>query len=573
VTGQDRPAPSSLSPEVHLVARGTMVNIATMVVGAGLSFALTVLLSHWLQPRNTGAFFELIALYTIVSTTLQLGADVGLTRWISVARDVGGLGLVRRVVAIVVVPVLAVGFLASTIVWVTAPAIARTFLHGMVPAVAVADVRIVGVLVPLGALSTCILAGARGYGRMWPYLAVEGLGKPIARMCLVLVALVLGLGLQGALIAWGVPVIFGLVAAWLILAHFIRTESLGARHRLSPLRQFGRLRRPPARQVVAPGRPAASARRLGREGGRHQGLTSQAPGQQTGLAMDFWRFAGPRGFAGVFQIVVVWLDILLVGAMLSRYAAGVYGAVSKLAVIGLFALEGTRLAIGPQLSVLLARKEHARTADLYQSATRWLMMVSWPVYVVFIIFPVVVLGIFGHRYTAGAASLVVLSVAMLVSLGTGNVTVVLLMGGKSSWNVVNALAALAVNVGLNLVLLPRIGILGAAIAWAASIVVDNVAAVIEVWLLLHLRPFGPGYGLVVAATVGCFGITGLAARALLGESLPALVVAVALGGAVFGVVAYLAAARLQLAGLVAALLQRRPVAATGEHGPQPSYRG
>jgi len=145
---------------------------------------------------------------------------------------------------------------------------------------------------------------------------------------------------------------------------------------------------------------------------------------------------------------------------------------------------------------------------------------------------------------------------MLVNLGTGNVTVVLLMGGKSSWNFVNALAALIVNVALNLVLLPRIGILGAAIAWAASIVVDNVAAVIEVWLLLGLGPFGRGYGLVVAATAGCFGITGLVARAFLGQTLPALVATTALGLTAFAAIAYLGRERLQLGGLFAALLPR-----------------
>ena len=533
-----------------------MVNIAAMVVGAVLSFGLTVLVSRWLQPRNAGALFELIALFTILSSTLQLGADVGLTRWISRARAIGGLAQVRRIVAIVVVPVFVAGFLAATVVWVAAPAVAHTFLRGMDPAVAVADVRIVAPLVPLGALSACIVAGARGYGRMWPYLAIEGLGKPILRMGLVLAALILGLGLQGALIGWSAPIVLGLVAACLILAHFIRAESPSLGHRLPPPRPGGQARRLSARQQTIWHQLAAAFRRRS-PGGRHRGPGHRAAGQREGLAAEFWRFAAPRAFAGTFAIVVVWLDILLVGAMLSRYAAGVYAAVSKLAVVGTFALEGTRLAIAPQLSALLARKEHARTADLYQSATRWLMMASWPVYVVFIIFPAVVLGIFGHRYTTGAASLVVLSLGMLVSLGTGNVTVVLLMGGKSSWNVVNALGALAINVGLNLALLPHIGILGAAIAWAASIVFDNVAAVIEVWLILHLSPFGPGYGLVVAATAGCFGLTGLAARALLGQTLPSLIAAAALGVTAFAVVAYLARARLQLAGLFAVLLAGR----------------
>jgi O-antigen/teichoic acid export membrane protein len=569
VMRQNRPAPPALSPEVHLVARGTMVNIVAMVAGAVLSFGMTVLVSRWLQPKNAGALFELIALFTIVSITLQLGSDVGLTRWISRARAIGGIAKVRRIVAIALVPVLVAGTLASAVIWVAAPTVAHTFLHGMNPAVAVADVRVIAPLVPLGSLSFCILAAARGYGQMWPYLAVEGLGKPALRMGLVLIALIIGLGLQGALIAWSAPIVLGLVAACLILVRYIRRESPGVGHRLSPPHSAGTARPQSAHKEGARHRLADPVRRPSPPR-RHRDPAPRAARHGQRLAADFWRFAAPRGFAGTFQIAVIWLDILLVGAMLSRYAAGVYGAVSKLAVVGTFALEGTRLAIAPQLSALLARKEHARAADLYQSATRWLMMASWPVYVLFIIFPAVVLGIFGHRYTAGAASLAVLSAAMLVNLGTGNVTVVLLMGGKSSWNVLNTLAALVINVGLNLLLLPRIGILGSAIAWAVSIVFDNLAAVIEAWLVLHLRPFGPGYGLVVVATAGCFGTAALAARALLGETLPALVIGAALGAAAFALVAYLARARLQLAGLIAALLPGRPAVAATEPGRQPT---
>ena len=111
---------------------------------------------------------------------------------------------------------------------------------------------------------------------------------------------------------------------------------------------------------------------------------------------------------------------------------------------------------------------------------------------------------------------------MLVNLGTGNVTVVLLMGGKSSWGAINTGAALVVNIGLNLLLIPHLGILGAAIAWGASIVVDNVAAMVELRWVLGLQIFGPGYGLVMAVTVGCFGVSGIVARGLLGQTLPAL---------------------------------------------------
>lgn len=481
-----------------------------MSVGAVLGFGLTVLASRWLQPKETGEFFELIALFTILSYALQLGADTGLTRWISRARAIGGLAEVRRVVLIAILPVVVIGVAAAVAVWFAAPALASIFLHGMDPGQAAADFRLIAIFVPLGALSACLIAGARGFGRMWPYLGIEGMGKPVLRIGLIVVALTVGWNLRGAVVGWTIPVVIGAAASWFVLARIIRREVPAA-----------------SRMFSSPGR------------GR--------------LAADFWRFAAPRGFAGVFQVIVLWLDILLVGALLTSYDAGIYAAVSRLAMIGTFALEGTRLAIAPQLSGLLARRQHSRAADLYQSATRLLMLASWPMYLLFAIFPMVVLGVFGTRYTAGAVSLVIISLAMLVNTGTGNVTVVLLMGGKSSWNVVNTLAALIINVGLNLVLLPRIGIAGAAIAWAASIIVDNLAAVFEVWWVLGIAPLGRGYSFVVALAAGSFGLIGLAVRLVFGQTLPALLLALAIGLIVYGPAVYAGRRRLHLTGLYAAM--------------------
>jgi O-antigen/teichoic acid export membrane protein len=548
------------SAEVAVVARGSVINLAAMILGAALGFVLTVLVSRWLQPTAAGGLFELIALFTILSNTLELGADTGLTRWISRARAVGGLAHVRRLVSIAVVPVIVGGILAAIAVWLGADEIAHIFLPGMALRGAATDVRIVAPLVPLGAVSTVVLAGPRGFGRMWPYLAIQGIGQPSLRLCLVFVALILGWGLQGALVAWGIPVLLGLVASWLILAGLIRIEAPASEHA------------PSHRAVAAPRRlapgsgttrrlKAALVRRGDRRLRRHRVSARPSSAGPPRLAREFWLFTAPRGFAGAFQVVILWLDVLLVGAILSRYAAGVYGAVSKLAILGAFALSATRLAIGPYLSALLARRDHRGAARLHQSATCWLVITTWPLYILMAIFPAVVLGIFGHRYTAGATALVILSLAMLINLGTGNVTVVLLMGGKSSLSAYNALAALTVNVVLNLILLPRIGIAGAAVAWAVSIAVDNLAPVVEVWLTLGIGSFGSGYWLAAAASLACFGITGLAARALLGSNLPALMAAAAVGLAAMAAVLYVARARLGLTELYKSFMRRSARAA------------
>ena len=553
VTLGNRDTPAGPSAEVTSVARGSAVNLTAMVLGAVLSFGLTVLVSRWLQPRAAGGFFELISLFTIMSYTLYLGADTGLLRWIARARAVGGLSDTRKIVRIAVVPVFIVAAAAAAAAWIAAPEIARIFLRGMASAEAVGDIRFVAPLVPLGALSAVILSGARGFGRTWPYLAIQGLGQPAVRIIFVLVALFMGWGLRGVLVGWGLPVVLGLAASCYILARLIKTEVPASTRAALPSRA-GRSWRFPATPKAIWKLAATRFRLRGQDRERYWLQAHGGKARSERLGVEFWRFAAPRGFAGAFQIIVIWLDILLVGAVLSSYSAGIYAAVSKLALVGTFALEATRLAIGPQLSALMARYEFSRAAYLHQSATRWLVLASWPMYVMLAIFPELVLGIFGHRYTVGAASLVVVSLAMLVNLGTGNVTVVLLMGGKSSLSAYNALSALVVNVSLNLVLLPRIGFIGAALAWAASIIVENVAAAFEVWLTFKIGPFGEGFWLAVAASVCCFAIPGLAARFLLGQTLPALAVATAVGLPIFVTVLYVLRERLRLTELM-----RRPL--------------
>jgi hypothetical protein len=68
--------------------------------------------------------------------------------------------------------------------------------------------------------------------------------------------------------------------------------------------------------------------------------------------------------------------------------------------------------------------------------------------------------------------MVALPVAMLVGNAFGQVGVVLITSGRSSGNLANALLILVTNVGLDLLLIPRYGIAGA--AGAAAITISGV---------------------------------------------------------------------------------------------------
>jgi O-antigen/teichoic acid export membrane protein len=251
------------------------------------------------------------------------------------------------------------------------------------------------------------------------------------------------------------------------------------------------------------------------------------------LASEFWRFSAARGLAGFFQIAVIWLNVLLLGALATTREAGIFAAVNRFTGVGTFALQAVGIALAPQVAALLARKDRERAEAVFQTGTWWLMALGWPVYVTMAVFAPFLLRLFGRDYVEGQTALLILSLGMLFLVGTGNNKIVLLMGGGSAWNLGITAGSLAINIGLNFLLIPHLGMNGAAVALASTLVFDNTVTTIVVWRRLGLRPFGSGYPVVMAGSLLCFGVLGLAVRYGVGMSIPSFLGFAAASGALY----------------------------------------
>jgi O-antigen/teichoic acid export membrane protein len=371
-------------------------------------------------------------------------------------------------------------------------------------------VRVLALVLPVASLATVLLAATRGFGSMAAYVGVQNIGLPLGRVVLVAGAVAAGLGPVGIGLAWSLPLLAALLVGAAVCRHLYRRDP-----------------------------PAAGPGRSDRE-----------------LAGEVWRFAGPRALAAVFGVTITWFDVLLVGALASTREAAVYAAVSRLAVVGTYALQAMGMAVAPQFSELVTLREHDRLQHIYQLATWWMMAIAWPLYIVMLLFPTAVARLFGDSYGSGATALAILAAAGLFNLATGNVTVLLLMAGNSRLNMLNAAGALVLNIVLNLLLIPRFGMSGAAVAWAASIVATNVAALVQVRRILQLQPFGDGYWLVAAGTAVCFGGAGAALRLAAGQSTGTLIAAVAIGTGLYALFLHRFAVRIELGSLLASVTAR-----------------
>lgn len=505
---------------LRTAARQGTIQLVGVVWSGVASFLLVVVLTTGLGATGYGAFAAAMALFTILMNAGKLGADVGLLREVPRLRAQGTVGSVRRVLVGGLVPVVLVGVLAGVLTWVWAGPLADLFVGGTEGlAQTEVSIRAMAPFVPVGAAMMVALVATRGFGSSTFSALVQSIAVPTVRPLLVLgVLAAVGGSLtlsQGVALAWAVPLAGGLVASVVYLTRA-------------------------SRRLVAAER-----------------ATGGVPARAERPLADFWRFTGTRGVAGVVEAVVAWTGVLFVSALSGAQDAGIYSAVMRYIVLGTFALQAVRVAIGPQISSLVAESRTREAETVLQTMTTWLVALAWPFYLVLAVFGSTLLDVFGGDFDAGALALALLAGSQLVNMATGNVTLVLLMSGRSGWNLFNVLSSLALSVVLSLLLIPDHGVTGAAIAWGSAVVLENLLAAVEVRWLLGIRATSTPWFLVMGLALGCYGVLLLGVRLAAGPGVGALVGGLLGVSVVYGALLYRGRARFGLDEAWRALRRRK----------------
>jgi O-antigen/teichoic acid export membrane protein len=204
-------------------------------------------------------------------------------------------------------------------------------------------------------------------------------------------------------------------------------------------------------------------------------------------------------------------------------------------VVGQFGNMAISMAAQPRFTELFALGDRRNANVIYQVTTAWLVLLTWPLYLLTIVYGPIVLSVFGHSYKAGSDVMVVLGLTMLLATACGQVDMVLITTGRSSWSLVNGLLAVGVNVGLDLVLIPRYGIIGAAIGWAVAIIVTNLMPMAQLASSIHLQPFGRGTLLAAALSTVSFCAVPLVIRSVIGGGPAGLALGVVAGSVVMAI--------------------------------------
>jgi O-antigen/teichoic acid export membrane protein len=434
------------------LASGTRDNLLGTLAERVLGIVLFVALSFLLSPRDLGTYYEIVALVTILVIGGVMGIDMALVRFMALAAERRRFGEAQAYVRGGIRLALGTSAVLASSLWLAAPELGRIFRSpGFVwPA------RGGAVAIPFLVLTLVLVAPARGLKLMWPTVLSVQICQPAVALAASCGFVLAGLGLAGATAGFMVAA----AASCVLAAMMLRRLRL-------------------------------------KDGGEHPRASVWRP---------LVRFSLPIAGMTLTGTALLWVDTLLLGAFRPATDVATYGIIVRLMAIGSAVMLTVIQIFGPFVTQLVARGDPARLGEVLHTATRWVALVAAPPLVFLAVSGQTVLRIFHQPPSPGHGAMLVLAAAFLIDAFTGPVGHILTMSGRSWLNLATNAAALVCNVALNLVLIPRFGLVGAAISWAIVIVGVNVVRVIQVRLIFGVIPFErslarPAIALVGAATL------------------------------------------------------------------------
>lgn len=454
--------PRAFERNILGVAKGGGITFVSKLFLTAIRFVLAVVLARFLGAEQYGFYTLALSAAALCTGIGLLGMDDALVRYVAIAASRRDEPAIWGTLQISIGMSLALSTLLSTGLFALAYPIAELAFGE--PALAPL-LQLTAAIIPFLTLLELLASAIRGFKRMDYSALAQFIAQPVVRLALTLVLALGGLNAFSAVIVYGLAG----AAASLILLYFLNRE-------------------------FALRRPLHTAHRQTRS--------------ILGFALPFW----------LSDLIVTFqgnLQTLLVGSLSSIAGAGIFAMADQLNSLGNLFSSSINVSSRPLIAELHDRDDREQLGQVYQTAAKWSLSVNLPIFLTTVLFAAPILSIFGDDFTVGASTLVILACANLANVGTGMGGIILDMAGYTKLKLMNSVGRLVLHLGLNLLLIPPWGIIGAAVSVLVTEGLINLVRLLEVYILMKLLPYNRSFFKPVVA-----GVAALAGVMFAGQWLP-----------------------------------------------------
>jgi len=426
---------SSQNSHIVDLLRGASIAGVLKSFAAILAFGLSVVLGRVLGAEAAGVYFLALTTATIAATIGRVGLDSAVIRLVAGHASANKWADVSRVYRTAIAIGLICSCLVATILYFAADFLADAVFSD---ATLAGPIRVMAVTVIPLSLSVLISRALLGLSRIRDSVLVFSIlpyGVALGGTWL----LAYEWGVNGAIVAYVIAVTAALFYGWIAWRRALAGRSSGHQ----------------SQQVASP-------------------------------TKELLKSGAPLLIGAILQLVMAMSGTLMLGVWADNTDVSLFAVAWRTAVLITFVLLAVNTIAQPKFAELYARGDMESLAATASKATLLMTACAAPVFLVFLAAPEFVMSAFGSGFSSGAATLQVLSIGQFVNVIAGSVGVLLVMSGhEREYRNVQIIAACVVLV-LNVILIPSHGAIGAAIAAASALIVQNFLFGYYVWTKLGI---------------------------------------------------------------------------------------
>jgi len=429
---------------LHRIARGTGIIFAGTVISMLLGFISRTLIARHYTVLEYGVFNLALTVLGVGSTVAALGITNSLPREVAFYREKESDkidDLLSTAISLVVLS----SVLTVAAIILSRPEIADVLTRTEASYILLKDaLKVISLALPFTVLTATLISATQGFGRVRERVYFQNILYPALWTSAVITLITLNLPFSDIFRAY-------------VLAQFSIFALL-----------------------------VFEVKRLG--------LFNLKPSLDLNIGRHLIAFSIPLMFTGILSFIMNWTDTLMLGYYKGSEIVGIYNAATPLArLIPLF-LNSAAFLYSPMVSGLYARGKLEEMKRVYQVLTKWIFMLTLPIFSVMFLFPEATIRfIFGSKYLEAALPLQILALGFMFHTFLGLNGLSLIIIGDSKFIMVSSLASASLNVLLNALLIPSYGLEGAAMATAVSYFAGNILSSIRLYQRTRIHPFSPNY--------------------------------------------------------------------------------
>jgi len=438
-----------INSDIHLkeLLKGSSIAFVLRIIGIIAGYIFTLLITRGYGAEAMGIFALSFTLLQIASVISRLGMDTALLRFVAEYSSQGKWEVVKDVYKKAIKLVIPFSVLLSVLVFFLSPYIAEYVFKKphLTPYFQIASIGIVPFV-----LLYIHTESLRGLKKIKEYMFLQQAGIFIIAS-IILGALTLYMSsLQTSINLNKLPIAVYIFSVFVlsIIAYFIWKKYTKKEHSQS----------------------------------------EQKLPAQKGLSYSYiLSVSVPMLFSSSLALIMGWTDTIMLGMFRTEEEVGIYNVALRVSMITSITLMAINTIAAPKFAEFWGKGDIERLAKIAQQSTKLIFWTSFPILLIFLIFPKQILGIFGEEFKAGAIALMILTVGQFVNAAAGSVGYILQMTGHQKFHQNIVLVGALLNIILNYLLIPIYGIIGAAIASAISVIFWNVVFKLRIRFIIEKK--------------------------------------------------------------------------------------